>query len=242
VLHDVSLALDRGRVLGVLGPNGAGKSTLARVLLGLLTPERGEVRIDGQALATLSIRDRSRQIAAVLQSEQSAFAFTVRELVLFAREAKRAPFAAPSAEDFAAVERALGAADALSLAERPLNALSGGEKQRALLARALAQETPYLVLDEPTAFMDLRHQQVFAALVRSLPGVAVIWILHDPDLALRYCTDVLVLENGHTAVAGRPADVLTPELLASVFGVTAERTEDRSGAQHLLVTGVLQSR
>jgi ABC-type cobalamin/Fe3+-siderophores transport system ATPase subunit len=235
VLDGVSLALDRGEVLGVLGPNGAGKSTLARVVLGLLAPAQGSVIIDDRPLAGLSIRERARHLAAVLQNEQSTFAFTVRELALFARAGK-------SESDVAAVEAALRRADAHAFADRPLMALSGGERQRALLARALAQDTPFLVLDEPTAYMDLSHQQGFAALVRSLERCGVLWILHDPDLALRYCSQVLVLAGGRIAASGKPKDVLTPELLATVFSVHAERTEDRAGAPHLLVTAALDPR
>ncbi len=236
VLDGVSLRVERGRVLGVLGPNGAGKSTLARVLLGLLPADAGEVSIDDAALASLPLAARARQVAAVLQGEHTEFAFTVRELVMFAREARRATFAAPSPADHAAVERALDAADARAFADRALAALSGGERQRALVARALAQETPYLVLDEPTAFMDLRHQHGLAALVRSLGTVGVVWILHDPDLALRYCDEVLVLEQGRVA-----ARTLSPEVLAQVFSVRAELARDSSGAEHLLVTGAADS-
>jgi iron complex transport system ATP-binding protein len=239
VLCQVSLEVNSGEVVGILGPNGAGKSTLARLLLGLQTPSTGRVTIDGAEMATLSVSDRARKIGALLQGELPTFAYTVFELVMFARTARRASFSSPSPDDHDAVRRALAAADVTHLSERPLRELSGGERQRARFARALAQTTPYLVLDEPTAALDLQHQQALATKVHGL-SQGVVWILHDPDLALRYCDRVLVLERGCTVVEGSPTEVLSPELLLKTFGVRAERAQSSAGA-HLLVTGVMGS-
>jgi iron complex transport system ATP-binding protein len=238
VLSGVSIDLAPGEVVGVLGPNGAGKSTLARALLGLLDPVSGEVRVDDVLLSGMEIAARAKQVAAVLQDQGPKFSFSVKEVVALAREARRPAFSKLDSNDFAAVAAALKTADVETLAERPYDALSGGERQRVLLARALAQQTRYLVLDEPTAFLDLHHRYAFADRVKALAeqnGVGILWILHDLDLALRDCHRIYVISGGKCVAEGPPLTVLTPELLRSVFGVEASLHRDAQGRGHVLV-------
>ncbi|MCC6809494.1 MAG: ABC transporter ATP-binding protein [Deltaproteobacteria bacterium] len=237
-LDGVSIDVSPGEVVGVLGPNGAGKSTLARVLLGLQSASAGEVRIDEQPLSGLTIAERARRVAAVLQDQGPRFSFSVKEVVALAREARHGAFTRLGPDDLAAVDRAMRAADVLALADRAFDALSGGERQRVLLARALAQAARYLVLDEPTAFLDLHHRYAFADRIRALAdagGAGVVWILHDLDLALRDCHRVYVLAGGRTVAAGAPAEVLVPETLRASFGVEAVLHRDASGRAHVLV-------
>jgi iron complex transport system ATP-binding protein len=234
----VSLQAAPGEVVGVLGPNGAGKSTVARVLLGLQRADAGEVRIDDVPLASIDIPQRARRIAAVLQDQGPKFSFAVREVVALAREARHPAFASLAEDDVHAIDRALVAADVQGLAGRSFAALSGGERQRVLLARALAQETPYLVLDEPTAFLDLRHRFAFADRIRALADtgrVGIVWILHDLDLALRDCHRIYVLAAGRVVASGAPKDVLTQPNLRAHFGVEAVLHEDGAGRGHVLV-------
>jgi iron complex transport system ATP-binding protein len=220
VVDGVSLTVAPGEVVGVLGPNGAGKSTVARMLLGLLSPASGEV------------------LVAVLQDQGPRFSFSVREVVALAREARHPALAALGPDDLRAIDHALAAADVSTLADRSFDALSGGERQRVLLARALAQETPYLVLDEPTAFLDLHHRYVFADRLRALADrgrTGIVWVLHDLDLALRDCDRIYVLARGKGVASGAAIDVLTTENLRAIFSVDAELHRDASGRGHVLV-------
>lgn len=239
VLDGVSIVVKPGEVVGVLGPNGAGKSTLARTVLGLLAPSSGSVRLDETPLQTLDIAARARRVAAVLQDQGPAFSFTVREVIALAREARHPAFAKLDQDDARAIDAAIDAADVRALAHRPFDQLSGGERQRVLLARALAQETKLLVLDEPTAFLDLHHRYAFADRIRALASqrnVGVLWILHDLDLALRDCDRLYVLVQGKVAAAGAPLDVLSTDALRRFFGVDAVVHRDAAGRGHVLVS------
>ena len=220
-LRGVTATVEPGAVLGIIGPNGSGKSTLVRVLAGLKRPLRGEVRLDGALLATVDRRVRARQLGFVAQETHLAFPMTVRELVLLGRTpyTAGAGFAGPG--DERAVEAALERVDLAGYAERFCDRISGGERQRAVLARALAQEPRVLLLDEPTSFLDLRHSGLFLDRVRDLArdeGLAVAVVLHDLNLAAMYCDQLLLLAAGRVAAAGRPADVLRYETLRTVYG------------------------
>jgi iron complex transport system ATP-binding protein len=236
-LSGVSLALAAGEVLGVLGLNGAGKSTLLRLMLGLAEPQSGTVRIDGVSLSSLSLSDRARRVAAVLQHEQLGFPYTGRELVVLGRYAHRGRFAALTPEDERLVSEALQAVDAAHLAERRVNQLSGGEQRRVLMARALAQQPQYLLLDEPTAALDVPHQLELGALVRKLAAeraVGVLWVMHDINLALRGCDRVAILAHGRLVFAGPPREAFSPEHLRQVFHVEGELVRDSAGLNHIV--------
>lgn len=220
VLAEVRLAVAPGEVLAVVGPNGSGKSTLLRLLAGVLAPRRGEVRLAGRPLAAWPRRERARRLALVPQEPRLDFPFTVLETALMGRAPHLRALGFPGPADLAAAREALAALDVLDLAPRRIDTLSGGERQRVFLARALAQAPAVLLLDEPTAHLDLRHQRTLAELLRAragTAGLAAVIVLHDLTLAAAVCDRVLVLARGRPAACGSPATVYRPELLAGVF-------------------------
>ena len=221
LIADLDLDVARGELVGILGANGAGKSTLARLLLGLVPPAAGQVSIDERDLASLPPRERARLVAAVLQDEPLEFPFTALEVVLMGRRARLGPFGFEVAADVEAAERAMRVTGVVELAARPMGELSGGERKRVLLARALAQETPALILDEPAAALDVRHQlELFQLLrARTQAGAAVVVVVHDLNLAAQWCDRVALLTAGAPAVVGRVDEVLTPARLGAALGV-----------------------
>ncbi|MCL2463807.1 MAG: ATP-binding cassette domain-containing protein [Micrococcales bacterium] len=214
-----------GAVTGLLGPNGAGKTTLLRLIAGLLPAAAGAVLVDDELtgapvpVADLPRRRRARRIALLEQESQAAAPLLVREVVALGRVPYRSWWGTDP--DGGAVDRALAAADASHLADRPWHALSGGERQRVHVARALAQEPELLLLDEPTNHLDINAQLSVLTFVRSLRTTTVA-ALHDLNLAAAYCDHVLVLSQGRLAAAGVPADVLTPALIRTVYHVEAD--------------------
>ena len=225
VVRGVSARLDAGLnrgLIGVLGPNGAGKSTLVRALLGLL-PYEGEVTIDGVTAASLPRTEIARRIAYLPQGQAVHWPLTVERLVALGRLPHLAPFSRLGEVDRAAVARAMARAAVTHLAARTVTELSGGERARVLLARALAVEADALIADEPLASLDPAHQIEGMELLRgeAQAGRLVVAVLHDLTLATRFCDRVLVLAEGEVAADGAPRDVLTPELLARVYGITA---------------------
>jgi ABC-type cobalamin/Fe3+-siderophores transport system ATPase subunit len=222
VLRSVSLALAPGELVGLLGPNGSGKTTLLRCLLGYLPPRSGRVTLDGANVADIPRRSFARSVAAVPQEMPTDFPLLVQELVLLGRlphlPARGLGF--ERASDIAAADAALAACGVAELAGRPLHQLSGGELRRAYIARALAQQAPVLLLDEPTAGLDLYHQVAIVDLLRAeaRAGRAVLAVLHDLGLAAR-CDRVVVLDRGAMALEGHPDEVLAPESLSAIFGL-----------------------
>jgi len=222
VLADIGLELLPGEVLGVLGPNGAGKSTLLSALCGELTPDQGKVWLDQQELKHLSGAQRARRLAVLPQSSTLDFAFRVEEVVGMGR----LPHETGRVRDEEIISAALHAADIGHLSGRSYLALSGGERQRVHLARVLAQLWPgeagqTLLLDEPTSMLDPLHQHTTLQAIRSFAdrGAAVLVILHDLNLAARYCDRILLLENGRPHALDTPTQVLQPEPLKAVFGL-----------------------
>jgi iron complex transport system ATP-binding protein len=222
VLSGIDLQLQAGEVLGVLGPNGAGKSTLLAALAGELPPSAGGVSLDRRPLGDWPGAERARRLAVLPQSSSLNFAFRVEEVVAMGR----LPHASGRARDAQIVQEALRAADAAHLAGRSYLALSGGERQRVHLARVLAQLWPggagqILLLDEPTSMLDPLHQHTCLQATRRLAeaGAAVLVILHDLNLAARYCDRLLLLEPGRAHAFGTPAEVLRAEPLQAVFGL-----------------------
>jgi len=218
-------------VVSVVGPNGAGKSTLLRVLAGLIAPRRGHVTLDGRELGTFTRAEVARRIAVVPQVFETLFPFTVREVVALGRTARLGALGRASARDHVATERAIGELGLAALVDRRIDEISGGERQRAVLAMALAQEGDVLLLDEPTAHLDPAHQLATLALVRELArtrGLAVVAVLHDLNLAAVAATRVLVLDGGSVVVDAAPLSALTPEIVARVFGASLD-VERRDG-------------
>ena len=229
VASGIDLAVGRGEVLCLLGPNGAGKTTLFKTLLGLIPVLDGSVTIDGKPVAGLSRRSLARAIGYVPQAQTMEFAYTVFDLVLMGRTAHLGPFAAPRAADRERASTALVDLGILDLADREANRLSGGQRQLCLVARALAQDTPLLVMDEPTASLDLGNRFLVLDQVRALRdrGFGVIFSTHDPDQARDLATRVAVISNGGLAAYGAPDETLTASVLSTVYGVpiAIERTD-----------------
>ncbi len=221
-LEDVSFSVHPGEVVAVIGPNGAGKSTLIRAVSGVQPLRAGQVRFDGRELARLSTVERARCLAVVPQAHSLPAAFTVYEAVLLGRTPYLGWMGRAGQSDHAAVQRALQRTQTLALAERMVGQLSGGEQQRVLLARALAQETPALLLDEPTTYLDLQHQSGLLNLVRSLADeqkMAVLMVLHDLNLAGLYADRLVLLVNGRLQAQGAPEAVLNAADLTRVYQV-----------------------
>ncbi len=235
ILRDVDLAVRPRELLGLVGPNGSGKSTLLRVLAGVRPAAAGEVLLAGTSIAARSARQRAREVALVGQEEQPSSDLLVGELVALGRTPHRPPWAGGGREERRAVRAALERVDLAGAAERPIDALSGGERRRALLARGLAQEAPLLLLDEPTNHLDVRHQLELLATVRALDRTVVL-ALHDLDLAAASCDRIAVLHDGRVRAIGPPAAVLRPDLLREVFGVRATPVvHPRTGETRLLL-------
>lgn len=214
LVRDVSFTLERGEVLAILGPNGAGKSTLLAALAGDTIPAEGTITLDGVALPQYKPVDLARRRAVLPQQTFVQFAFTVREIVEMGRSAIE-----PDDVDRVVIDRALRETDVYELQQRVFPTLSVGEQSRVSLSRVLAQETPILLLDEPTAALDLRHQQLVMELARSLAsrGAALVVVLHDLNLASAYADRILLLRDGRLAALGPPRETLTAPLLSDIF-------------------------
>jgi iron complex transport system ATP-binding protein len=228
VLRECSFAIASGEIVAVVGPNGAGKSTLLRVLAGLLRPTGGAVGLDGQDLTAFSRSQVARRIAVVPQIFDTLFPFTVREVVALGRTARLGSFGRASADDVAAIDRAIDELELGALASRRIDRLSGGERQRAVLAMALAQDTDVLLLDEPTVHLDPGHQIATLGLIRALAAkreLAVCAVLHDLNLASTFASRIVVIADGRVAREGSPVDVLRADLVRTVFGDGLEVVE-----------------
>ena len=217
----ITLTLRPGEVLALLGPNGAGKTTLFKTMLGLLRPQAGEVFLDGTSLVSLSRAERAKRIAYVPQAHAALFPFTVRDVVLMGRAARVAPFSAPGSKDREIAAAAIGRLGMSHLSERPYTEVSGGERQMALIARALAQEPKVLVMDEPTASLDYGNQMRVLAHVRRLAaeGMAVVLSTHNPDHVFMVADRVALLHRGMLSGLGSPAEVLTPKRVKQLYDI-----------------------
>jgi ABC-type cobalamin/Fe3+-siderophores transport system ATPase subunit len=218
-LDRVSCGVDPGRLAAVVGPNGSGKTTLVRALAGLAVPETGEVRLQGRPVTSWSRPELARIMAVVSQREEVTFALRVEETVMLGRYAHLGPLGAPRAADRAVVADTLARCDVADLARRPVDTLSGGEWQRVRVARALAQEPRVLVLDEPTAALDVRHEMELFELIRSLVdgGLAGLVITHHINLAARFADRIVLVDRGRIVADGAPSVVLRREAVSQVF-------------------------
>lgn len=219
-LDQVSFSLERGEFVAVAGPNGSGKTTLLRALLGLVPVQHGRVTLDGRPLRSWSRRELAETVGAMPQREEPAFPLTVEEAVLMGRWSRLGPVAATGPDDRRAITDALARCDLAGFERRAIDTLSGGEWQRARLARALAVEPRLLLLDEPSAALDIGHEMALFELLASLvrDGLGLLVITHDLNLAARYADRMLLLHQGQPVAAGTPAEVLGEELVSSIFG------------------------
>ncbi|MDE2600957.1 MAG: ABC transporter ATP-binding protein [Bradyrhizobium sp.] len=221
VLRSVDLAVSSGEMVGLIGPNGSGKTTLLRVLANLRAPDAGSVTLEGRELAEIGERELSKRIAYLAQGGEVHWPMRVEALVALGRLPHRRAFRDSAISDRVAVERAMAAADVASLRNRTMGQLSGGERMRVLLARALAVEASLLLADEPVAAHDPLHQLRVMALLRETArgGTGIIVVLHDLSLAARFCDRLVLIAQGGVVAEGRPADVLTPANLGESYGV-----------------------
>lgn len=222
ILRGLDLALRPGEILGVVGPNGSGKSTLVRVLSGVLRPWAGEIRLMGRDLAAYSPKALARTVAVVPQAAALPEGFPALQVVLMGRTPHLGFLASEGPEDLVAARRAMEQTDVLHLAGRPVQRLSGGERQRVVAARALAQDAPVLLLDEPTAHLDVGHQTALFDLVHRLARerrLAVLAVVHDLTLAGQYCDALLLMKDGRALAEGPPHAVLSAERVAEAYGV-----------------------
>lgn len=217
LLDGVDVAVASGSVTAIIGPNGAGKSTLLGVLAGDIRPTSGIVRLGEDAIDSIPVAELARRRSVLLQQSAVAFAYTVREVVTMGRAAWRTTDA--SADDDSIVESALQQTDVVELAGRDVTTLSGGEQARAALARVIAQRSPIVLLDEPTAALDIAHQERVLELAGELAaaGGAVVIVMHDLDAAATHADHVVILERGRVVAAGPPAAVMTSDILSSVY-------------------------
>jgi iron complex transport system ATP-binding protein len=219
-LCEVDLALGAGELVCVLGPNGAGKTTLVRVASGLLVPSAGEVRLLGSDLASLPRAEIARALAVVEQQQELAMGFTVREVVTMGRAPHQGTWMRPSEHDEASIKKALERCDLVALAGRPAHALSGGEQKRVAIARALAQDPKVLLLDEPGAFLDVRHQldlyELLASEVKERQ-LACLIVMHDLNVAAQFADRIVLMKDGRVVAAGTVEEVMTWKTLKETF-------------------------
>jgi len=238
VLRGLSMGVERGRLACLLGPNGSGKTTLLRILVGLLDPSEGEVRLAGVPLGDYPRGALARRVAYVPQETLAAVGFTVLETVLMGRSPHTGALGFETPADWYAAREALRLTETEALAERSLEELSGGERQRVIIARALAQEADVILLDEPTSFLDIRHQHAIYGLLARLVaegGKTILSISHDLNLAAAYADDMVLVSAGQVVAAGPPAEVMRPEVLAPVYETAVEvRTDEATGRPYVL--------
>jgi len=228
VIEHLNLAFPAGRVTAMVGPNGCGKSTLLAGLARLHQPSAGVVIVDGQVLARLSPREAGKRIGLLPQDAAAPDGLTVYDLVRFGRQPHQGLLRQWSPEDQAMVDWAIEACDLKELVDRPLETLSGGQRQRAWIAMAVAQGTPLLLLDEPTAALDLGHQVEVFELIRHLAaqGRTVVMAVHDLSQACRYADHLVAMRDGKVIAQGAPADVVTPELVRHLYGIDCTLVTD----------------
>ena len=238
IIDNLSVSFTSGQFIGLIGPNGAGKSSLLNLLMGLSEPDAGRIELHGQALQHYTRREIAQQVSLVPQDTSINYAFSVREIVAMGRNPYLGAFQPESAQDRGIVENALQKADLTSMADRNIDQLSGGERQRVFIARALAQQTPILLMDEPTANLDLCHQLEILELVSQLAaqGHLVIAALHDLQMASRFCHRLILLSQGRIAADGTPRQVLSEQNLTAYFAIKAHIEPSFLGDNSLTIT------
>lgn len=233
ILKDVSLRAEDKEFVGLIGPNGSGKSTLLKCIYRVLSPGEGTVYLDGDPLEKLSYKASARKMAVVAQHNYYNFDFSVREVVLMGRSPHKKAMERDHAGDYEIVDDALENVGMSHFADRSFSTLSGGEQQRVILARALAQQTRCLVLDEPTNHLDITHQLQLLRIVKKL-DVTVISAIHDLNIAAMFCDRIYVLQQGKIVGSGTPREVLTREMIKDIYRVETEIVEDSNGHMHIL--------
>ena len=220
ILHDISLAIQDKGFVGIIGPNGSGKSTFLKCLYRVLQPSGGKIYFDGTELSSLSHHDTALKMAVVAQHSTVNFDFSVLEMVLMGRSPYKGLLDRDQLDDYEIARHALSEVGLSDFESRNFNTLSGGEQQRVILARALAQRTECLVLDEPTNHLDIKYQLELMTIVKRLDAT-VVSAIHDLNLAAIYCDRIIALKDGHIVCSGTPQDVLSPDTIRHIYGVSA---------------------
>ena len=228
VLHGVDFRIAEGEFVGLIGPNGSGKSTFLKNLYKVLRPQKGTILLCGENLLTMSNREMAQCMAVMVQEQEAAFDFTVEEVVMMGRQARKRLLETDSQDDWRLVERILDITGLLSFRKQGFITLSGGEKQRVLIARALAQQTAVLVLDEPTNHLDIKYQLQLMELVRR-SGCTVVAAIHDLNLAASYCDRLYAMKDGLIVGHGTPQELLTSSFLRALYEIDAEIFSGRDG-------------
>jgi len=240
VLQNVSMKVKAGWFVGLIGPNGSGKTTLLRVISGVLAAKKGQVRLQGTRLQKIGRRNLAKIMASLSQDISLDLSFTVREITLMGRWPHLTKFGRETRKDFEIVQRAMQRADVLHLADRLITEISGGERQRVLIAMCLAQEPKMLLLDEPTSHLDIAHQLSVLDLIRNLnrqAGMTVIAVFHDLNLAAEYCDKLLVLNGGSIEDFGPAQKVITSDMVLKVYGAKViVRQNPVSDKPHIVLT------
>ena len=233
ILRGVDFRVEKGEFVGLIGPNGSGKSTFLKNVYKVLRPQAGELTLMGDDLLAMSNREMAQRLAVMVQEQEAAFDFTVEEVVMMGRQARKRLLETDSREDRALVGEILARTGLASLREQGFSTLSGGEKQRVLIARALAQQTAVLVLDEPTNHLDIKYQLQLMDIVKGLDRT-VIAAIHDLNIAAMYCDRLYAVRNGTVVKAGTPGEVLTRAFIREVYEVDAQVFHDPEGQLHIL--------
>ena len=238
VIDRVSLGIEAGEFVSLIGPNGAGKSTLLKLMVGLARPSDGAVLFEGRPVTDYRPHELARKVAFVPQETRVVFPFTASEMMLMGREARRTRTLFDTPEDALVVGEAMALTETSGLAKRIFNELSGGERQRVVLASALVQQPEVLLLDEPTVYLDLKHQLDFYEMLTRLNrnGMTVVAVTHDVNLAARYAERIVVLDHGRIAADDTPETVIVPRLLEEVFEIRAHIVTGPEGGKYVIPT------
>lgn len=226
ILKDINIEVDNKEVIGIIGPNGSGKSTLLKCIYRLLKPNAGLVKFDDVDIKNISIKESSKKVAVLSQHNNYDFDFTVKDIVLMGRSPHKKFMERDNKNDYDLVNDALRKVDMINFKDRSFQSLSGGEQQRVILARALAQQPKCLILDEPTNHLDIKYQLQLMRIVKSL-NIEVIAAIHDLNIAAMYCDKIYVLKDGKIVQYGTPKEILTPQLIKNVYEVDAELIVDK---------------
>ena len=233
ILVQAGFQVHEGEFVGIIGPNGSGKSTLLKNVYKVLKPQEGKIMFMNRDLLTMSNREMAQQLAVVIQEQEASFDFTVEEVVMMGRHAKKKMMESENEADREIVHQTLQATGLYEIREQSFITLSGGEKQRAFIARALVQDTPCLLLDEPTNHLDIKYQLELMNLVKAQKKT-VVAVIHDLNIASMYCDRLYALKEGKIVVSGTPKQVLTPEFIKEVYEVEAEIFDDTRGQSRIL--------
>ena len=236
ILQDVCLTVEQNKFVGLIGPNGSGKTTLLKHIYRALPPEKKTVYINGREIESYSYRETAKQVTVMRQENGSDFDYTILEMVLMGRAPYRKYYEKDSAEDKQISLNSLKYVGMDHLADRSFSTLSGGEKQRVLIARSLAQEADILILDEPTNHLDVHYQWLLMEIIAKLQKT-VLSVFHELNLACRYCDYLYVLKDGYIINSGIPEEVVTPKMLSDVFAVNADVITSKSGKPYIIYNG-----